>query len=119
MQKIRLSKDSASVAILAGLTYCFRRLEAWHNLERAGKTDEFSLKTNGFASKKSRTQFSSAARVWSFGQTVAIKSLLSRVDMQIRSSGTGMEDTLLQTLIYSIVVKKGASLAVWEEGWSA
>ncbi len=119
LQKIRLSKDSASVAILAGLTYCFRRLEAWHNLERAGKTDEFSLKTNGFASKKSRTQFSSAARVWSFGQTVAIKSLLSRVDMQIRSSGTGMEDTLLQTLIYSIVVKKGASLAVWEEGWSA
>jgi DNA polymerase-3 subunit delta len=119
LQKIRLSKDSSSVAILAGLTYCFRRLEAWHNLERAGKTDEFSLKTNGFASKKSRTQFSSAARVWSFGQTVAIKSLLSRVDMQIRSSGTGMEDTLLQTLIYSIVVKKGASLAVWEEGWSA
>lgn len=117
LQKIRLSKDSSSVALLAGLTYCFRRLEAWHNLERAGKTDDFSLKTNGFASKKSRSQFLAAAKVWTLGQTVAVKALLSRVDMQIRSSGTGMEDTLLQTMIYSIVVKKGASLGVWEDGW--
>lgn len=119
LQKIRLSKDSSSVALLAGLAYCFRRLEAWQNLERAGRTDEFTLKTNGFASKKSRSQFSSAARVWTLGQTVAIKALIARVDMQIRSSGTGLEDTLLQTLIYSIVVKKGASLSVWEEGFSA
>lgn len=119
LQKIRLSKDSSSVALLAGLSYCFRRLEAWQNLERAGKNDDFSLKTNGFASKKSRSQFSSAARVWTLGQTVAIKALIARVDMQIRSSGSGMEDTLLQTLIYSIVVKKGASLSVWEEGFSA
>lgn len=119
LQKIRLTKDSSSVALLAGLAYCFRRLEAWHNLERAGKNDEFSLKTNGFSSKKSRAQFSMAAKVWTLGQTVAIKALIARVDMQIRSSGTGMEDTLLQTLIYSIVAKKGASLAVWEDGWPA
>ena len=119
LQKIRLSKDSSSVALLAGLAYCFRRLEAWHNLERAGKTDDFSLKTSGFASKKSRSQFSAAAKVWTLGQTVAIKALISRADMQIRSGGSGMEDTLLQTMIYSIVVKKGSSLSVWEDGWSA
>ncbi len=119
LQKIRLSKDSASVPLIAGLSYCFRRLEAWHNLKRAGTTDDFSLKTNGFASKKSRSQFDSAARVWTLGQTVAVKALLSRVDMQIRSTGSGLEDTFLQTLLYSIVVKKGASLSVWEEGWPA
>ena len=119
LQKIRLSKDSSSVALLAGLAYCFRRLEAWQNLERAGRADDFTLKTNGFASKKSRSQFSSAARVWTLGQTIAIKALIARADMQIRSSGTGLEDTLLQTLIYSIVVKKGASLSVWEDGWPA
>ena len=119
LQKIRLSKDSSSVALIAGLAYSFRRLLAWHNLAKAGKTDDFSLKTNGFSSKKSRAQFSMAAKVWTLGQTVAIKALIARVDMQIRSSGTGMEDTLLQTLIYSIVAKKGASLAVWEDGWQA
>ena len=119
LQKIRLSKESSSVTILSGLAYSFRRLEAWHMLQREGLSDEFSLKTRGFASKKSRSQFSSAARVWSLGQTVAIKALIARVDMQIRSSGTGMEDTLLQTLLYSIVITKGASLAVWEDGWPA
>ena len=119
LQKIRLSKDSASVPLIAGLAYCFRRLEAWHILKREGRTDDFTLKTNGFSSKKSRTQFESASRCWTLGQTVAIKALLSRVDMQIRSSGGGMEDALLQTMLYSIVVKKGASLAVWEEGWPA
>lgn len=117
LQKIRLSKESASVALIAGLAYSFRRLLAWHNLQRAGKTDDFSLKTNGFASKKSKSQFSAAARVWTLGQTAAILALLSRADMTIRSTGSGMEDTVLQTLVYSIVVKKGASLAVWEEGW--
>ncbi|MCR5045432.1 MAG: DNA polymerase III subunit delta [Treponema sp.] len=119
LQKIRLSKDSSSVALLAGLSYCFRRLEAWHKLKRSNKTDDFSLKTNGFASKKSRSQFDSASRVWTMGQTIAVKALLSRADMQIRSTGSGMEDTILQTLIYSIVIKKGASLSLWEEGFSA
>ena len=117
LQKIRLSKDSSSAPLIAGLAYCFRRLLAWHNLEKAGTTDEFSLKTNGFSSKKSRKQYSSAAKVWSFGQCVAILGLLSRSDMAIRSTGSGLEDATLQTLIYSIVVKKGASLALWEEGW--
>ncbi len=117
LQKIRLSKDSSSAALVAGLAYSFRRLCLWHNLAKAGKTDDFSLKTNGFASKKSRAQCSAAARVWSLGQTLAILALLSRADMNIRSSGRGMEDTILQTLVYSIVVKKGASLAFWEEGW--
>lgn len=119
LQKIRLSKDSSSVPLISGLAFCFRRLEAWHNLARAGRTDDFTLKTNGFSSKKSRTQYESAARVWTLGQAIAIKALLSRADMQIRSGGSGMEDTILQTLLYSIVVKKGASLAVYEEGWPA
>ena len=119
LQKIRLSKDSRSVSLIAGLSYCFRRLELWHNLEKAGKTDDFSLKTSGFSSKKSKKQYSSAARVWSLGQTVAILAALSRADMSIRSTGSGMEDTVLQALVYSIAVKKGASLSVWEDGWPA
>ncbi len=113
----KLSKESASVAIIIGLSYCFRRLEAWHNLKRSGMTDDFSLKTNGFASKKSRTTYEQAGKVWTFGQTIAIKALLARADIQVRSTGSGMEDVILQTLIYAIVMKKGASLSVWQEGW--
>lgn len=119
LRKIRLSKDSASVELIAGLVYCFRRLLLWHNLQKAGKGDDFNLKINGFSSKKSKRQYSQAARVWTMGQTLAITGLLSRADMSIRSTGSGMEDVILQALLYAIVAKKGASLAVWEEGWPA
>ena len=111
LQKIRLSKDSSSVMIISGLSYCFRRLSVWHALKAAGKTDDFSLKTNGFASRKSRRQYSAAERVWNLGQSAAVCALLSETDMQIRSGGAGMEDTLLQMLLYEIIMKRGARIA--------
>lgn len=114
LQKIRLSKDSSSVMIISGLSYCFRRLSAWHALKSCGKTDDFSLKTNGFASKKSRRQFAAAERVWNHGQSAAICALLSETDMQIRSGGSGVEDTILQMLLYEIIMKRGARIAKYE-----
>ena len=113
LQKIRLSKDSSSVMIISGLSFCFRRLSVWHSLKAAGKTDDFSLKTSGFASKKSRRQYSAAERVWNAGQTAAICALLSETDMQIRSGGAGMEDTLLQMLLYEIILKRGAKMSLY------
>lgn len=113
LQKIRLSKDSSSVMILSGLSYCFRRLSAWHALKASGATDDFSLKTNGFASKKSRRQYAAAERVWNLGQSAAICALLSETDMRIRSGGAGMEDTLLQMLIYEIILKRGAKISAY------
>ena len=115
LQKIRLSKDSSSVMIIAGLTSCFRRLEMWHRLSAAGQNDDFNLKINGFASRKAKAQYSRASQIWSFGQTAAILALLASADMDIRSGGALMEDTLLQKLLYEIVVKKGASCAEYEE----
>lgn len=115
LQKIRLSKDSSSVMIISGLSYCFRRLSAWYALKIAGKTDDFSLKTSGFASKKSRRQYSSAERVWNYGQSAAICALLSETDMQIRSGGAGLEDTLLQMLLYEIIMKRGARISAYSE----
>lgn len=113
LQKIRLSKDSSSVMIISGLSYCFRRLSAWHALKAAGKTDEPSLNANGFASKKSRRQCAAAERVWNQGQSAAICALLSETDMQIRSGGAGLEDTLLQMLLYEIITKRGARIAAY------
>jgi DNA polymerase III subunit delta len=114
LQKIRLSKDSSSVMIIAGLTSCFRRLEVWHKLNASGQTDDFNLKINGFSSRKARTQYGRASQIWSPGQTAAILADLSSADMSIRSGGALIEDTILQKLIYEIVVKKGAACAEYE-----
>ncbi len=114
LQKIRLSKENSSVMIIAGLTSCFRKLLLWHKLRVQGQNDDFNLKINGFASKKLKTQYSKAANHWTSGQTTAILADLATSDMEIRSSGTLLEDTILQKLIYEIIVKKGATCASYD-----
>lgn len=114
LQKIRLSKDSSPVMILAGLASCFRRLALWHALASSGQIDDFTLKTHGFSSKKAKAQYSRASSIWTAGQTAAILAGISAADMEIRSSGTLFEDVLLQRVIYETVVKKGASCAAYE-----
>ena len=100
LQKIRLSKDSSSVMIIAGLTSCFRKLILWH------KQGESAI--NG---KLMQKQYRSAAKVWTIGQATAILADLASTDMEIRSGGTQMEDVLLQKLLYEIVIKKGAQIS--------
>lgn len=114
LQKIRLSKENSSVMIIAGLTSCFRKLSLWHKIKSEGKTDDFNLKINGFSSKKMRNQYFSASKIWTFGQTVAILALLGSLDINIRSSGSLMEDVFLQKVLYEIIIKKGAQSAVYE-----
>lgn len=115
LQKIRLSKESSSVMLIAGLTFCFRKLFTYHKLCSTGTPDEFTLKKAGISTSSMRTQYSNAARIWSSGQTMAILSLLASTDMNIRSSGTALEDFYLQTLLYSIVVKKGVGIQTYIE----
>lgn len=103
LQKIRLSKENSSVMIIAGLASCFRKLVLWH---KNGEEVIF-----GTLMKK---QYRSAASIWSVGQATAILSLLASTDMEIRSGGTMLEDVLLQKLLYEIVIKKGASMAIAE-----
>lgn len=115
IQKILLTKNSSPVMILAGLSSCFRRLELWHSLHSGGAyIDEFTLKTKGFASKTARNQYSRASRVWTFGQCAAILASIAGADMEIRSSGTTLQDTQLFLLLYEIIMKNGARVARYD-----
>ena len=112
LQKIRLSKEHSSVMIIAGLSSCFRKLSLWHKLRLEGKNDDFNLKINGFSSAKIKKQYLSAAKNWTSGETSAILSILAETDMNIRSGGTLLENTLLEKALYEIIIKKGSSSAV-------
>lgn len=115
LQKIRLSKkDSDAVVILAGLLYCFRKLLLWHSIHSEHTPDEIELKKNGFSSKTARSQYSQAGKIWTAAQTAAIIALLSKTDMDIRSLGSALQDTLLVLAVYEIVVKNGAYCSVYE-----
>lgn len=118
LHKIRLSKDSSSIQLLAGLTFCFRKLRQWHSLYAGQRgVSEFDLKKAGFSSKKARTQYTAAARMWSAAQTEAILALIARTDMAMRTLGQAAETTLLELLLYSIVLKRGAMLEPVSYDW--
>lgn len=114
LQKIMLSKDGSSVALIAGLDFCFRKLMTFHEIGGTSM-DEFSLKKNGFTTKTMQSQYKAAARMWTIGQTMAILSLLSTTDMNIRSSSRALEKNYLELMIYSIVIKKGGSVSTYQE----
>lgn len=108
LQKIRLSKESSSVQLIAGLAYCFRRLRIWHVfLTENPCPSEFDLKTKGFASKKVQRQYSNASKIWNLSAVHNILALLARGDMEIRKTGFAIEETILNLLIYSIVLNDG------------
>lgn len=110
LDKIRQTKDGSSVSIIVRLSYCFRRLLAWHKLFEEGNPSDFDLKIKGFSSKKAQNLYRGAARIWNNRETVAILALLSQGDMAIRTTGTSIENITLQTILYSIIIKNGRPL---------
>ena len=114
LQKIRNSKESSFVPLIAGLLYCFRQLKLWHSLHNGSYPSDFDLKINGFSSKKVQLRNKKATSIWNFQQVQKCISLLSATDMQLRSFGTTMEETIIQTMIYESVVKKGSTITEYQ-----
>lgn len=114
LQKIRQSKESSFVPLIAGLLYCFRQLKLWHVLHNGNYPSDFDLKINGFSSKKVQSRNRKASSLWSFQQVQKCISLLSATDMQLRSMGTTLEESIIQTMIYELIVKKGSKITEYQ-----
>ena len=114
LQKLRNSKDSNYVSLIAGLTWCFRKLKVWHTLAKEGGLSDCNLKINGFQAKKMQQKYRAAARIWNLAETEDAISLLSDTDMLIRSSGAAVEAVSMQTLVYCLCIKKGSALSDYE-----
>ena len=102
LQSLRLSKDSSGVALIAGLSYSFRQLRAWHTKP-------------GFGSSKQQARYTAAARLWSSSQTLAIIARLAQADIAIRTDGTALEETHLRILLYEIIIKNGEACKLYED----
>ena len=76
--------------------------------------NDFDLKINGFSSKKVQSRNRKAASLWDLQQVQRCTSLLSATDMQLRSSGTVLEETMIQTMVYEIIVKKGSKITEYQ-----
>lgn len=103
--KLSLTKEAAAPQIIAGLTWCFRRLEDWHALAgySRGEPDAAALRQAGFASAKAKAQYRAAASRWSPAATRQVLSLLAEADMQARSGAGRLQNTAFELLLYKLL----------------
>ena len=103
--KLSLTKEAAPPQIIAGLTWCFRRLEDWHALVAYSRRepDAMAARQAGFSSAKAKAQYRAAAERWSLAATRRALSLLAEADMQARSSAGRLQNTAFELLLYRLV----------------
>ncbi|MGP1437918.1 MAG: DNA polymerase III subunit delta [Treponema sp.] len=105
-QKLMQVKNTSPIQIIAGLTFCFRRLFDWHIITKDGFS-EASVKTKGFTSKTAIEQYKRAGKHFSIKDVERILSLLNHIDFEMRATGTTLQNIMLEYLIYLIVKKHG------------
>ncbi len=103
--KLFLSKEVAPPQIIAGLTWCFRRLEDWHALAgySGGEPNASAARQAGFASIKAKAQYRAAAARWSLLAVKRVLSLLAEADVQARSSAGRLQSASFEFLLYRIL----------------
>lgn len=107
-EKLMQIKNTSPIQIIAGLTFCFRRLSDWHSVIKANNGfSELAVKTKGFTSKTAIEQYKRAGKNFSMKDTERILSLLNNIDFEMRLTGTNFQNLLLGHLIYLIVAKRG------------
>jgi DNA polymerase-3 subunit delta len=107
LQRIRCSKETNAVSLLAGLAWCFRRLLDWYDLVATGRDNNtFELKKAGFGSPRAPTQFRNASRVWSVSDARQALALIADTDMELRSGLQQLEEVVLSRLLYRLVAKR-------------
>jgi len=108
LQKIMLGNDGYPVAIMAGLTWQFRRLLALKLLleERYALQDAFQRAN--IRGKRTQKDYEAADRNYSRDSLERILVLASRYDAQFRRTGSNLHPLLMQLFLYSVIVRKGA-----------
>ena len=112
LNKLLYARSSSGIAIIAGLSYCFKQLRLWHSLVAKGEMPE---KNGAFLNKNAQKRYRAASRIWNAFQTASVVALLADSDMKIRANGTALETLLLEKMLYEIVIKGGAQCGAYEE----
>lgn len=108
-EKLLQIKNTSPIQIIAGLSFCFRRLLDWHAVTKANSVfNEMALKSKGFTSKTAIEQYKRAGKNFSIKDTERILSLLNYIDFEMRLTGVNFQNVLLEHLIYLIIVKRGS-----------
>jgi DNA polymerase-3 subunit delta len=99
--KSLLGAKESSQAILAGLAWCFRKLRDYLALSASGASNDFELKKIGLGSSRVRSDYIEAAKRWPNAD--GLLALAAEYEYLLRSSGSALEDILMDKFIYSLM----------------
>jgi DNA polymerase-3 subunit delta len=100
--RILLGAKEAPPAILAGLTWCFRKLRDYLSLSPAQKANDFELKKIGLSSLKVRRDYTAAAERYDGPGADRCLSVIAEYDVRLRGGGAPLEGLLLDLFLYAI-----------------
>jgi DNA polymerase-3 subunit delta len=107
LEAVLADRRGDAVQIISALTWSFRRLARLHTLLDEGVGIETACMKLQMRSKALQRQSASAIRRFPRCECERIILLVSTFDAKARTMGSVYERTLLQLLVYGIMVKKG------------
>ncbi len=107
LEAVLADRRGDAVQIISALTWAFRRLGRLHALMEEGEGLESACMRLQMRSKALQRQSAAAARRFSRLECERVILLASTFDAKARAMGSLYERTLLQLLVYGIMVKKG------------
>ena len=96
-----LAAKEPSPAILAALTWCFRKLRDYLALTGSGGATDFEFKKIALGSSRARADYAQAARRYTQADTAL--SLLAEFEVLLRASGSALEPILWDLLLYKLL----------------
>ncbi|GHV83465.1 DNA polymerase III subunit delta [Spirochaetia bacterium] len=102
-----LSADEAAASIFAGLIWCFRRFRDYCELSQNGTMNDFELKRIGI-NFKTKTDYGKAASHYGMDSADKFIALCAEYDLLTRSSGTALQDIIMDLFLVSIFKTKKA-----------
>jgi DNA polymerase-3 subunit delta len=101
-----LAAKESPQGILAGLTWCFKKLRDYLALVKTGNADNsFELKKIGLSSPKVKSDYMSAGRRYSAAAVDACIAATAEYDVLLRLSGSALESVLMDTYVLKIMGK--------------
>lgn len=95
------AKESAQ-SILAGLAWCFRKLQSYLALLETGETNNIELRKIGLSSPKARDDYTAAARRYNSAAAETCLALTADYDILLRSPAAALADILMDRYILAI-----------------
>ena len=107
LDAILADRKGDAVQIIAALGWSFRRLHKLEELMEEGESLDSACMKLQMRSKAVQRQSAAASRRYPKSECERIILFASRLDAKARTMGGSYERTLLQMLVYGIMVKKG------------